>query len=99
MVGAVVALVATGAAFWLGRERLREGIKGVRLPPMVLKMALWPSRYERTIAEGRQRCAAAVREALDAQLEPLAGGISDHIWAALRRALAESRYETTTVSR
>jgi len=89
IVGAVAALVAVGAAFWLGREKLREGMKGVRLPPAVLKVALWPRRYERTIAEGRERSRTAVRDALEAQLEPLSSAIADHIWRALKPLVGE----------
>jgi hypothetical protein len=89
VVGAAGALIAAGAAYWLGRARLREGIKGVRLPPAVLKVALWPRRYERTIAEGRERCQAAVRQALETQLAPLSSAIADHIWRALKPVVGE----------
>lgn len=89
VVGAVAALVAAGAALWLGGERLREGFKSVPLPAAVLKVALWPGSYERTIAEGRQRCEAAVREALETQLEPLSSAIAGHIWRALKPVVGE----------
>jgi hypothetical protein len=89
VVGAVGGLVAAGSAFWLGRETVREGVKGVSLPAAVLKLALWHGRYTGLVADGRARCEAAIREALDAQMTPLAAAIADHVWNGLKPVVGE----------
>jgi hypothetical protein len=89
VIGAVVGLVAAGAAYWLGREKLREGIKHVPLPAAVLKVALWSSSYDRMIAEGRERSVTAVRDALQVQLAPFGSTIADQIWRALKPVVGE----------
>jgi hypothetical protein len=89
VVGAIGGLVAAGGVFWLGRERLREGVKDVPLPAAVLKVVLWRGRYERLIADGRTRCLAAVRDGLAPHMDPLAAAIADHVWHGLRRVVGE----------
>ena len=89
IIGAVGALAATGAAFILGRDRLRQGVKVVPLPATVLKVALWSARYKRLIAEGREKCQQAVSESLVAQLDQLASQIADHVWNGLRPLVGE----------
>ena len=50
---------------------------------------LWPSRFERVIAEGRTRCSESVRKSLEVDLGPLSEAIGDHVWSGLRIALGE----------
>jgi hypothetical protein len=68
---------------------LRQGIEDVYLPAAVLKMALWSSRFERVIVEGRTRCSESVRKSLAVDMEPLSEAIGDHVWSGLRIALGE----------
>ena len=89
VIGAVGGLVAAGATLWAGRSMLRQGVEDVHLPAAVLKMALWPSRFERVIAEGRTRCSESVRKSLEVDLGPLSEAIGDHVWSGLRIALGE----------
>jgi hypothetical protein len=89
VIGAVGGLVAAGATLWAGRTMLRQSVEDVHLPAAVLKMALWPSRFERVIAEGRTRCSESVRKSLEVDLGPLSEAIGDHVWSGLRIALGE----------
>lgn len=89
IIGAVSGLVATGAAFVLGRDSLRESVKVVPLPAAALKVALWSARYERLIAEGRRKCQQAVSDSLMTQLDQLASQIADHVWNGLRPLVGE----------
>ena len=89
VIGAVGGLVAAGATLWAGRTVLRQGIEDMHLPAAVLKVALWSSRFERVIAEGRTRCAESVRKSLAVDMEPLSEAIGDHVWSGLRVALGE----------
>jgi hypothetical protein len=89
IIGAVGALVVTGAAFALGRDRLRQSLKAVPLPAALLKVALWSARYKRLIDKGRTKCHEAVCESLVFQLDQLASQIADHIWDGLRPLVGE----------
>jgi hypothetical protein len=89
VIGAVGGLVAAGATLWAGRDALRQGIEETYLPAAVLKVALWSSRFERILAEGRARCAESVRRSLAVDMEPLSEAIGDHVWSGLRVALGE----------
>lgn len=89
VIGAVGALVATGAIFALGQEKLREGVKAVHLPPSVLKVALWSGRYERLVAEGRTRCEESVRQALAGPIDRLSSSMGEHLWSRLRVLVGE----------
>lgn len=89
IIGAVVGIISTGVVFFTGRDKLRQGIKVVSLPATALKVALWTGRYERLIAEGRNKCQQAITESLVTQLDHLAVQIADHIWTGLRPLIGE----------
>lgn len=90
IVGALVGLVATGAALWLGRDAIREGVKTVRLPSAVLKVAtLSASRYERIIRDGRAKCDTSVRDALSTRMDSLSDTIADQVWIRLKPVVGE----------
>ncbi len=92
IVGALVGLVGTGAALWLGRDAIRDGVKTVRLPSRVVKLAtLSAGRYERIIRDGRTKCGTAVRDALSGKLDELAGTIADQVWTRLAPVVGELR--------
>jgi hypothetical protein len=89
LIGAVGGLVATGTVFAVGQKKVRESIKGVPLPGALLKVALWRSRYERLIAEGRRRCEESIRESLAARIDELSSTIAEHLWSRLRVSVGE----------
>jgi hypothetical protein len=89
VVGALGGLVASGAAFWLGREQLRSSIKTVPLPALALRAVLWRGRWDRLLADGRAHCAHAVAQALEPRVGPLAAVIADQIWSGLRTLVGE----------
>jgi hypothetical protein len=89
VIGAVGGLIVAGAAFFLGRDKLRQGLETVPIPAPVLRVALWRRRFDRIVAEGRRKCSAAVREALTERIDPLAGRISERVWHGLRPVVGE----------
>jgi hypothetical protein len=89
LIGAVVGLVAAGGAFYLGRERTAAALRGVRLPAWTTRLLLRRRRLERLIDQGRSRCRAAVRERIEAQLEPLTPEIAHQVWLEVRPLVAE----------
>jgi hypothetical protein len=91
VIAAVGALLATGAANALGRDKLRQGVKTVPIPAAVLKVAIWSKRYERLIAGGRKKCEELVRESLASQMNQLSSVIADHLWDRLKPFVGELR--------
>jgi hypothetical protein len=90
LIGALAGLVAAGAALWLGRERMREGVKRVALPGVVVRAALRERRFEELVAQGREQCLATVRRLMAGRLEPLADEMADQIWRRVKPVLAEA---------
>ena len=91
VIGAIGGLVATFGVLALGRERLRQGIKDLRLPAAALKLALWKSRCDRLIADGRKKCEESVRDSLAARMDQFSATIGDQIWNRLRVVIGESQ--------
>jgi hypothetical protein len=91
VVGALLGLLAAGAGWWLGRERLTESLRGVSLPATVVRTVLWESRMERLVTDGRERCAASVRELVQRELGSLTPEIADEIWRRLKPVLGEQQ--------
>jgi hypothetical protein len=89
IVGALLGLLAAGAGWWLGRERLSESLRGIALPAAVVRTVLWESRMERLITDGRERCAASVRDLVQRELGSLTPEIADEIWRRLKPVLGE----------
>jgi hypothetical protein len=89
VIGAVGALIATKATLALGRDKLRKGVKSVPIPATALKVALWQNRYERLIADGRQKCGDSVKESLASKMDQLSTIISEHLWNRLKPIVGE----------
>jgi hypothetical protein len=89
LVGAVVGLAAAGGALYLGRERSVAALRGVRLPAWTARILLRHRRLERLLGEGRERCRAAVRGNVEAELEPLTPEIAHQVWLEVRPLVAE----------
>lgn len=90
LIGALVGLATAGGALWLGRDRMQEGVKRVDLPGVVVRTALRKQRFERLVAEGRERCLATVRGLTTDKLEPLTDEMADQIWRRVKPVLAEA---------
>jgi hypothetical protein len=91
IIGAIGGLVASVAALTVGRRKLRESLKDVPLPAAVVKTALWPRRFERLIAAGRNKCDDAVRDTLAQHMEQFSSAVADQVWNRLRIVVGESQ--------
>ncbi len=89
VVGALAALAAAGAGWWLGREELARSIQNVRLPPLVAQATLL--RLNTIVASGRERCHASVRGLMDTELERLTPRIAEQIWLSVKPAVGEQQ--------
>jgi hypothetical protein len=89
VVGAVAGAVATGAMFYLGKDKMREGVKHVTLPASVLKLVL--IRIEKVKREGREQCRRMVRDALTRHIEAnqIVERTVEGIWSRLAPELGE----------
>jgi hypothetical protein len=55
------------------------------LPAAVVRTALWQSRFQRLLAEAREKCEESVRAKVDENLQALIPQITDEILLRLRR--------------
>jgi hypothetical protein len=97
IIGAIGGLVATFGVLALGRSRLRQGLKDVPLPAAVLRVALWTSRYEKLIADGRKKCDESVRNTLATHMDQFSSSVADQVWKRLRAIVGESQRPTSGV--
>ena len=87
LLGALGGGTLAGASLYLGRDRLRDGMKHVALPPFAAKAALW--RFRSIKAAGRAQCVRTVRDAIGGELGEVAQRISERIWQRLEPRLGE----------
>jgi len=91
LLGGAGGLAVAGAGWWLGRDRLASGMRGLPLPRAVARLALRDSALAKLVADGRAQCGAAVREKLGLELAPLAPRLAAEIWAKLRPVLPAAK--------
>jgi hypothetical protein len=83
-------------AWWLGREKITERVDNISLPGRVVRMALWQSRFDKLIQEGRTKCYELVKTRASDLLSPLASQIASEVWMGLERLWkARSNAEST----
>jgi len=87
LLGALGGGALAGAGLYLGRDRLRAGVKRMTLPPFAAKAALL--RFRSIKAAGREQCVRAVRQAIAGELEEVTRRISERIWERLEPRLGE----------
>jgi hypothetical protein len=90
LMAALAAVAAGGAAvFGRGGQKLGDRMKGIPIPAYALTKIFWPARYERLVAEGRDKCREAVEASLIQAFEPIASQLSDHVWTGLRPVIGD----------
>ncbi len=86
-IGAGAGLAVAGAGWWLGREHVTDALKHTRLPGLVARATL--VGFSRVIAQGRERCRAAVADVVGRELEALTPQVAAQIWQGVKPLLAE----------
>ena len=94
LIGGIGGLAVAVAGWYLGRDRVASGMRGVRLPRAVARLALRDAALAKLVEQGRAQCGASVREKLGAELDPLAPRLAEEIWSKLRPALPGARTAT-----
>jgi hypothetical protein len=87
LIGGLGGLAVAAAGWYLGRDRLASGMKGVRLPRSLARVALRERALEKLVVQGREQCRTAVRDRLGAELAPLVPQLAEEIWTKLRPSL------------
>jgi hypothetical protein len=84
VIGLIAGAVVAAGAWWWGREKIAEAIETLDLPAVVVRTALWESRFQRLTDDGRKKCEDAVRGSVDERLKALEPTITTEILARVR---------------
>jgi Protein of unknown function (DUF2868) len=87
LVGALGGLLLAVAGLWAGRQQLEGGLRKLPLPGAVVRAVLRESRFERIVRSGRESCLSAVRERMQARLEPLTDQLAAEVWKQVKPVL------------
>ena len=85
LIGLVAGAVVAAGAWWFGKDKITETVEHILLPAAVVRTALWQSRFQRLLAEAREKCEESVRAKVDENLQALVPQITDEILLRLRR--------------
>ena len=85
LIGAVIGIVAAGAAWHFGRDKLTEFVENIDLPAAVVRATLWESRFQKLVEDGRKQCHQSVKTQVDEQMTPLMPGMAEEILLGVRR--------------
>ena len=85
LIGLIAGAVIAAGAWWLGKEKVAETVEGFDLPGVVVRTALWESRFQRLADDGRRKCRESVRTEVDERLEALRPRITAEILVCVRR--------------
>jgi Protein of unknown function (DUF2868) len=85
LIGLVAGAVVAAGAWWFGKDKIAETVEHVLLPAAVVRTALWQSRFQRLVADAREKCEESVRAKVDENLQTLIPQITNDILLRLRR--------------
>jgi hypothetical protein len=84
LIGLIIGAVVAAGAWWWGKEKIAQAIENLDLPAVVVRAALWESRFQRLAEDGRKQCEAAVCAEVDERLKALQPRITTEILARVR---------------
>jgi hypothetical protein len=84
VIGLILGAVVAAGAWWFGKEKITEAVDNVRLPATVVRTALWESRFNRLIGDGRVKCEESVRAKTAERLNPMRLKITNEIMFRIR---------------
>jgi hypothetical protein len=87
LIGGLGGLVVAVAGWYVGRDRLTVGMKGLRLPRPLARLALREGALNRLVAQGRQQCRDTVCARITAELAPLVPQLAEATFTQLRTSL------------
>jgi Protein of unknown function (DUF2868) len=84
LIGLIVGAVLAAGAWWLGKEKVADAVEALDLPAVVVRTALWESRFQRLADDGRKKCEDSVRAEVDERLKALQPRITTEILSRVR---------------
>jgi hypothetical protein len=69
---------------WFGKEALSDAVMNLPLPGALVKTALWESRFQKLIDDGREQCEESVRVEVGKRLKAQQPEITDRIMSKAR---------------
>jgi len=84
LIGLVIGAIVAVGAWWVGKQAITETIENLHLPGTVIKAALWESRFQKLLDEGRQKCEEAIRASVEEKLQPFGPAITAEILSRVR---------------
>jgi hypothetical protein len=85
LIGLVAGAMIAASAWLLGKEKVGDAVEGIDLPGVVVRIALWESRFQRLADDGRKKCQESVRGEVDERLNALQPRITAEILGCVRR--------------
>jgi hypothetical protein len=85
LIGLIGGAVVAAGAWWLGRDKVADAVEALDLPAVVVRTALWESRFQRLADDGRKKCEDSVRVEVDERLKALQPRITTEILSRVRR--------------
>jgi membrane protein implicated in regulation of membrane protease activity len=84
LIGLIGGAVVAAGAWWLGKEKVAAAVEALDLPAVVVRTALWESRFQRLTDDGRKKCEDSVRAEVDERLKALQPIITTEILSRVR---------------
>jgi hypothetical protein len=84
VIGLIAGAAVAAGAWWLGKEKVADAVESIDLPGVVVRTALWESRFQRLADDGRKQCEDSVRAAVDERLKDLQPRITAEILSRVR---------------
>jgi hypothetical protein len=84
LIGLMAGAVVTAGAWLFGRERLTGAVENFPLPAIAVQAALWGSRFEKLLDDGRNQFTASAQENVTARLRVVMPAVTDQILARVR---------------
>lgn len=84
LVGLIIGGLVAAGAWWFGKEKITDAVDSVNLSAVVVRTALWESRFNRLIEDGQKKCEESVRTNVKEQLMPRLPEITDEVAFRMR---------------
>jgi hypothetical protein len=84
VIGLIIGGLVAAGAWWFGKEKITQTVDQVNLPAWLVRAALWESRFNKLIDDGRKQCEESVKTNVAERLTPLLPRITDEIMFRIR---------------
>lgn len=86
VIGLMVGALVAAGAWWYGGQKITAAVEKINLSPVVVSTALWSSRFQRLIDDGRKQCKDSVQATIDDKLRMVKPKITEEVLFRVRQA-------------